>query len=138
KALFESGAYEQALAPLTDAAADPDNVAARDYLEKARKVVQGTQLQKEIQRQIDGLIARGERLLAESRFSEAQVSFEGVLRLDPGHAKAKEQRAAAERLSGEALLSKYLVNQKPLLSILEPQEPEIDGPTVVVVGAASD
>jgi hypothetical protein len=138
KALFQSGAYEKALGPLTDAAADPANATARDYLERARKIVQGTQRQKELQGQIDDLLARGERQLGEGHFSEAQVSFEGVLRLDPGHAKAKERRAAAERLSGEALLAKYLQNQDPLLTILEPQALEIDGPTVVVVGAASD
>jgi len=37
KSLFDAGRYEEALRPLTDAAADPRNEAAREYLKAGRR-----------------------------------------------------------------------------------------------------
>ncbi len=138
KALFEAGEYETALPPLTDAAADPANVAARDLLERARKIVEGTRHQKELQGRIDDRLAKGERLLGAGKYPEAQVSFEGALRLDPGNARAKERLELAERQTGESMFRRFMPNQSPLLTILEPQTSETWGSTVAIVGVATD
>ncbi len=146
KALFEAGQYEQALAPLTDAAADPQNLQARDLLDKARQVVEGMRKTKENQAEIDKLMARGERLLQEQHFPEAQVAFEGVLRLDPGHARAKERLSLAERKTGEAFFIRWFPNEGPSLIFFEPRGRESDGRTfsetlgrtASVAGAATD
>jgi tetratricopeptide (TPR) repeat protein len=139
KSLFEAGEYEKALAPLTDAATDPANAAARELLERARKIVEGTRQQKDLQARIDAFLARGEKQLQTRKFPEAQVSFESALRLDPGNARAKERLDVAERKTGEALFTRWLPNQSPLLTLLEPpQGALISGQTVTVVGVATD
>src|SRR5262249_14337616 len=127
KALLEAGQHEAALAPLTDAAADPQNLQARDLLEKARQIVEGLRRQKELQANIDKLMARGERLLLAQRFPEAQVAFESVLRLDPGQQRAKEKLEAAERRTGEALFAKWLPNEGPTLSFYQPRGNDVEG-----------
>lgn len=138
RALFEAGQYEQALAPLTDAAAEPSSTEARDLLEKARKIVEGMRRQRELQAEIDKLLSQGERLLAASKFPEAQVAFDGVLRLDPGNVRAKERLSLAETRTGEAILARWLPNWSPTLNFFEPRSREIEGPTVAVVGVATD
>jgi tetratricopeptide (TPR) repeat protein len=147
KALFEAGQYEAALPPLTDAAADRQNQQARELLEKARQIVEGMRKQKEIQAQIDRLMGRGERLLQEGQFPEAQVAFEGVLRLDTGHARAKERLSVAERRTGEALFARWFPNEGPGLSFFEPRGQDVDGDrtttetpsrTASVAGVATD
>ena len=84
KALFEAGEYERALAPLTDAAADPGNAAARELLAQARRIVEGTRRQKELQSRIDELLAKGERQLAAGKYPEAQVELRGRAAPGPG------------------------------------------------------
>jgi len=138
KALFDAGQYEQALAPLTDAAAEPSNAEARELLEKARKVVEGLRQQKELRARIEALFGQGEHLLGAGKFPDAQVAFEGVLRLDPGNARAQERLGLAERRTGEAILAKWLPNWPPSLSFFEPKAREIEGPRVSVVGVATD
>jgi hypothetical protein len=146
KALFEAGQYEQALAPLTDAAADLQNQQARQLLEKARQVVEGMRKQKDIQAQIDTLMAQGERLLQDGQFPEAQVAFEGVIRLDAGQARAKERLSVAERRTREAFFERWFPNEGPGLSFFAPRVAEGDGKTVAeapgrtasVAGVATD
>jgi tetratricopeptide (TPR) repeat protein len=140
KALFEAGRYEEALVPLTDAAVDPQSREARDLLAKATKIVQGMRQQKDIQSEIDKLSAKGERLLADAKYPEAQVAFESVLHLDPGNARAKARQALAEGKVGEALFAKWLPNKSPVLTFFEPRaaETEVEGPTVPVWGVATD
>jgi tetratricopeptide (TPR) repeat protein len=138
KALFDAGKYEEALAPLTDASADEGNTAARELLTRARQVVDGLRRQKELRAQIDSLFEHGEDLMRARRFPEAQVAFEAVLRLDPGHARARDRQAEAERLTGEALLARWLPNLEPTLALFEPEKPEVDAPTYSLQGVASD
>jgi tetratricopeptide (TPR) repeat protein len=138
KTLFEAGKYDDALPPLTEAAADPRNVQARELLQKAQSVVEGVRRQQELRRQIDGLLAEAEKLLAARRFPEAQVSLDRLLQLDPGNVRAVERNAFALRMTGEALFSQWLPNQAPALTFFEPRINEIEGPTVAVVGVASD
>ncbi len=102
--------------------------------------------QKEIQAQIDKLMARGERLLQEGQFPEAQVAFEGVLRLDPGQAHAKDRLSLAERKTGEAFFIRWFPNEGPGLSFFAPRGRESEGRTVTealgrtasVAGVATD
>jgi tetratricopeptide (TPR) repeat protein len=140
KKLFDAGQYEQSLAPLTDAAADPRGKEARDLLAKATKIVQGMRQQKDIRTEIDKLLAKGEALFADSKFPEAQVAFESVLRLDPGNVRAKARQAVAEARVGEALFAKWLPNKSPILTFFEPRaaETEVEGPTAPLWGVATD
>jgi tetratricopeptide (TPR) repeat protein len=140
RSLFDSGQYERALGPLTDACADPVSAVGAEacsLLARARQVLEGLRLQKELRAQIDALAARGEELMAAGRFPEAQVAFEGVLRLDSGHARARERLAEAERRTGEALFKRWLPNQEPTLSLFRGEE-EVDSPTVSLQGVATD
>jgi len=138
KGLFEAGKYEEALRPLTDAAADPKNAQARELLQKAQGVVEGVRGQQELRRQIDGLLAAAKQLLAARRFPEAYVNLDRLLQLDPGNVRALERRDFALKMTGEALFSQWLPNQPPALTFFEPRATEIEGPTVAVVGVASD
>jgi tetratricopeptide (TPR) repeat protein len=140
KALFEAGKYEEAVRPLTDSAADPSNVQARELLEKIRKTIESLRQQKDLRQKIDGLLADGERLLGERKSPEAWVKFDAVLELDKTNVRALERKGLAERMMGEALLEKISPNQSPVLTFLEPREHAAvtDGPTVAVVGVATD
>ena len=93
---------------------------ARQLLEKARQVVEGMRKQKDMQATIDTLMAQGERLLQDGQFPEAQVAFEGVLRLDAGLARAKERLTVAERRTREALFARWFPNEGPGAQLLRP------------------
>ncbi len=138
KALFDAGQYEAALGPLTDACADPANGTACDLLTRARQILEGLRKQKELRAEIDRLAAQGEELMKAGRFPEAQVAFDSVLRLDSGHARARERLAEAERRTGEAIVARWLPNQEPALALFEPEGPVLDSPTLSLQGVASD
>jgi len=140
KALFEAGKYEEAVRPLTDSAADPTNVQARELLEKIRKTIESLRQQKDLRQKIDALLADGERLLTEQKFPEAWVKLDAVLELDKTNVRALKLLGLAERMMGEALLEKISPNQSPVLTFLEPRDRAtvIDGPTAAVVGVATD
>ena len=141
KSLFDAGQYERALGPLTDACADPtsaEGAEACSLLARARQVLEGLRLQKELRAQIDALAASGEELMAGGRFPEAQVAFEGVLRLDSGHARARERLAEAERRTGEALFERWLPNREPTLALFEPEAEVVESPTILLQGIATD
>ena len=138
KAFFDAGQYEQALAPLADAAADPSQAAARDLLARARRTLDGLRQQKQLREQIDSAMARGEAFMKAGRYPEAQVAFETARRLDPGHARARERLADAERLTGEALIARWLPNQKPSIVLFEPEDAVLESPTYSLQGVATD
>ncbi len=138
KALFDAGQYEAALGPLTDACTDPTIGEACDLLARARQVLEGLRRQKELRAEIDRLAAEGEELMKAGRFPEAQVKFDSVLRLDSGHARAREGLAEAERRTGEAIVARWLPNQEPALALFEPEGPVLDSPTLLLQGVASD
>ena len=140
RSLFDAGQYEPALGPLTDACADPasaEGAEACPLLARARQVLEGLRRQKELRADIDALAARGEQLMAAGRFPEAQVAFEGVLRLDSGHAGAAKRLAEAERRTGEALFARWLPNREPTLALF-PGEEVVDSPTLSLQGVATD
>jgi tetratricopeptide (TPR) repeat protein len=139
KALVEAAQLEAALGPLSDAAADPTFAEAQQLLAETRKVLEGLRAQKKLREDIDALAARGDEMMKAGRFPEAQVAFEGVLRLDPEHAHAREGLAEAERRTGEALLARWLPNREPSVVILQPAEgPVVDSPTLFLQGFATD
>jgi tetratricopeptide (TPR) repeat protein/Cdc6-like AAA superfamily ATPase len=138
KALVDAGQYEQALGPLADAAADPSQTAARDLLARTRKVVDGLREQKQLREQIESYVARGEAQMKAGRYPEAQVAFEAARRLDPGHARARERLAEAERRTGEALIARWLPNQEPALVLFEPEGPVLESSTLSLQGVATD
>lgn len=141
RALFDAGQYEPALGPLTDACADPgiaEGAEACSLLARARQVLEGLRQQKELRADIDRLAAHGEQLMAAGRFPEAQVAFESVLRLDSGHARARERLAEAERRTGEALFARWLPNREPSLALFEPEAEVLESPTILLQGIATD
>jgi hypothetical protein len=138
RSLFEAGQYEAALEPLTAATADPANLQARELLGKAREAVLRMQKLKEQQAEIDKLLARGEKLFAGGQFPEAQVDFDGVLRLDPGNARARDRLAVAETRIGEAMIARYFPDLEPDLALFWPDAKEIESPTLTVRGVAID
>ena len=84
--------------PLSDAAADPQNGEARDLLMRARQILEGLRLQKELRAEIDTRAARAEELMTAGRFPEAQVAYEAVLRArrrPPARARAAGRGRAA-------------------------------------------
>lgn len=140
KALFEAGRYEEALRPLSDAAADASNRTAVELIERAQRVVAGLRQQKELQLRIDRLLADAEKLLAAEKYPEAQVQLEGVLTLDPGNARARERLNLAETKTGESLFARFFPNRAPVLLMFEPRDREavVEGPSVALVGVATD
>jgi hypothetical protein len=138
KALFDAGMLEASLAPLSDAAADPQNTEARELLTRARQILEGLRLQKELRAKIDAGAARAEELMAKGRFPEAQVAFQAVLQLDAGHPRAREGLAEAERRTGEAIVARWLPNQEPALALFDLGGPIFDSPSLSLQGAASD
>jgi hypothetical protein len=72
------------------------------------------------------------------RFPEAQVALEAALRLDPGHARARERLAEAERRTGEALFTRWLPNQEPTVTLFEGDGAVVESPTLPLQGVATD
>jgi tetratricopeptide (TPR) repeat protein len=138
KRLFDGGHYEAALGPLTDAAADPDYTAARELLARARQIIEGLRRQRELGAEIEELAARGEGLMSQGLFPEAQVAFETLLLLDPGHARARERLAEAERRTGEALFARWFPNREPTLTLFRGEGPIVEAPTFLLQGVATD
>jgi hypothetical protein len=138
RGLIEAGRYQEAIAPLTEAAADPTNAAAAELLAKARRTVEGLRQQRELRVRIDQLLQEAERLLAERKFPEAWVKLESVLDLDRTHARARERLSFAERMTGAALFDRIFPNRPPVLNFFERPATEMEGGTVTLVGVASD
>ncbi len=138
KRLFDAGHYEAALGPLTAAAADPEYAAARELLARTRQIIDGLRRQRELRAEIEELAARGEELMTKGLFPEAQVAFEAVLLLDPGHARARERLAEAERRTGEALFARWFPNRKPRIALFGGEGPIVEAATFLLQGVATD
>ncbi len=138
KAFVEAGRYAEAIEPLTNAAVDIPQ--ANELLKRAQKMREGLKKQRETQAEIDRLLEQGEGLMAAGQFAAAQVSFDGVLRLDPGHTKARERLDVALEKTVETVLAKYQRDERPTLIFPKgpENESEVDAPTVSIVGAAWD
>ncbi|HEY3121160.1 MAG TPA: hypothetical protein VGL15_11095 [Vicinamibacteria bacterium] len=138
RGLIEAGRYKEAIAPLTEAAADPTNLAAAELLAKARKTVEGMRQARDQRVRIDQLLQEAERLLAERKFPEAWVRLESVLDLDHAHARARERLSFAQRMTGEAIFETIFPNRPPVLNFFERPAAEMEGPSLTLVGVASD
>ena len=140
KTFFEAGQYAEAVPPLTDAAASPDNKVARDLLETALKILEGMRQQRELRVRIATLGREAEELLLAGESAQAQVRIANLLRMDPGNVQAKERLAFAEMKIGEALVSRWLPNLQPALTVFAPrtQELEIAADSISIVGVATD
>jgi tetratricopeptide (TPR) repeat protein/Cdc6-like AAA superfamily ATPase len=137
RALFDAGRYEEAVGPLTEASAG-GHAEAAELLERTNQIREGLRLQREERLEIERLFTRGEQLMKEGRFPEAQVAFESLLQLDPGHARAAERLAIAQRRTGEALFAKWLPNRQPEVVLYEREGPVVDTPTLALQGVATD
>ncbi len=138
RTLFEASRYEEAIAPLTEAAADPAGAEAQGLLAQARKLVAGMRAQKELKVRIDTLMAEADALLRGRKGAEAWVKLDRVLQFDPENVKAKERLPFAQRMTGEDLFAAFMPNLPPLLTFFEPKALEVEGPSVGVVGVATD
>ena len=99
---------------------------------------EGLKKLRDTQIEIDRLYKQGEAFVAAGRYDQAWVSFEGVLRLDPEHAKAKERLEYAREKTFDAVFAKYQRDEPPRLTFFKPDSTDVEGPTVSVVGAAWD
>ncbi len=140
RSLFEAGKYEEALRPLTEAAADRSLPEAQRLVDQAQKLVDGLRRQRELQQHLDELTAQGRRLMEQRKFPEAQVLFERALALDPGNVVLRDLASTALDRIGQTILERFMPNRPPLLEILEPgpAETEVEAPSISVVGVAID
>jgi hypothetical protein len=138
RALFAKGEYEQALRPLSEAAADPANTEARDLLARVRATLEGLQHQKDLASRVALLLAQGERLVEERNYPEAMVVLGTILQLDPTHVRARERLEFAERMTGHELFERIFPNQAPVLLFAETPPGQVLSATVAVVGLATD
>jgi tetratricopeptide (TPR) repeat protein len=140
KALFEAQRYEEAVLPLTAAAAHPSMGEARELLAKALQFVEGLRREKHNRGRVETLLAEGIDLLGAKRYAEALVRFEAVLEIDPGHPAALERLRRAEELAGLALMSRWLPDDPPSFTLFEPAaaDSEVESASIALVGVAYD
>jgi hypothetical protein len=138
QALFQAGKYDEARAPLSEAAADPDNAEAARLLSEASRILKGMREQKQLRASTDALLAEAETLLANRQFTRAWAKLGSILEADPGNEKAKEREAYAEHMTGENIFAKFFPNQKPVLTFASAPGPEMEGSRLAVFGVATD
>ena len=138
KALFEAGQYEQALKPLTEAAADPTNREAAILLDRAQKTLNRMRFQKDVRVRIEALLAEGERLIAARQFPQAVVKLNAALELDPGNTLVRERLRYAERMTRDEMFEATFPNQPPVLTLLESPPLEVEGKTLALLGVVTD
>jgi len=144
KTLFDAGRYEEALRPLADAASDPGNTEARALLERARRMSEGLQKQKNLALRIQELLVEAERFMAARAYADAWVRLQSVIELDRNHVKAGERLRSAERLMADDIFGKLFPNQPPVLTFLEPRLGDLGSSfetwsrRIDVVGVATD
>jgi tetratricopeptide (TPR) repeat protein len=137
KALMEAGQYEQALLPLTQAAADPRNEEAAALVKRVRDRLEGIRHQKDVRVRIEALLADGERLIAARQFSDAEVKLRSALELDPGNTLVKDRLQYAQRMTRDQMVEERFPNRPPAL-YLEEQPRDVEVATLLVRGVATD
>lgn len=138
KTFFEAGQYEQALKPLTEAAADPTNLEAATLLDRAQKTLARMRFQKDVRVRIETLVAEGERLLADKQYPQAVVKLGGALELDPGNTLVQERLRHAEQMTRDEVVEKSYPNQPPFLTFWETPPQEVEGSTLALLGVVTD
>jgi tetratricopeptide (TPR) repeat protein len=138
KTLFEAGQYEQALKPLTEAAADATNREAAALLDRAQKTLARMRFQKDVRVRIESLLGEGERLIAAGQFPQAVVKLGSALELDPGNTLVRERLHYAERMTRDEMIESTFPNQPPVLTLLETPPQEVEGRTLALLGVVTD
>lgn len=138
KAFFEAGQYEQALEPLTKAAADATNREAATLLARAQRTLERMRFQKDVRARIDALLAEGQRLITAGQFPQAVVKLGSALDLDPGNTLVAERLRHAEQMMRDQEFEKNFPNQPPVLTFFEPPPEEMEGSTLALLGVATD
>jgi tetratricopeptide (TPR) repeat protein len=138
KSLFEAGQYEQALKPLTEAAADSTNREAASLLDRAQKTLARMRFQKDTRVRIETLLAEGERLIAAGKFPQAVVKLNDALELDKGNTLVSERLRHAERMTRDEMFESTFPNQPPVLTLLEQPPAEVEGRTLALLGVVTD
>ncbi len=138
--LFNAGQYAESMRPLTEAAADPSNSAARELLAQAQLRVQRLREEAERRAEIARLENEADTLFAANRHAEAELKYEEVLRLDPENERARQRRDRALELTAASLLARFFPNLTPQIVLMSPALPsaEVDEPTVKVEGVVTD
>lgn len=140
KTLFDAQRYEEAVLPLTAAAAHPSMGEARELLAKAVQFVEAMRREKYNRGRVEQLMAEGTALLEAKHYAEALVRYESVLAVDPGHPGAQERLRRAEELAGLALMSRWLPDEAPSFTLFEPAaaDGDVESATIALVGVAYD
>jgi tetratricopeptide (TPR) repeat protein len=135
KELLDSGRYEEAIAHLTKAAADPDDHEAKAYLDQAQRHLAAQQRQRDSASAVTRLMTEGKRLMAAGKYAAALVRFESVLETAPENTLARELAEAAS-----SALARQRPNPPPVLSIVDPvaDGAELLDRTVIIEGMAFD
>jgi tetratricopeptide (TPR) repeat protein len=137
KALLDAGQYEQALRPLTEAAADPRNLEAAALVKRVQDRLERMRHQKDVRVRIEALLADGERLIAARQFSDAEVKLRSALELDPGNTLVGERLQFARRMTRDEMLEERFPNQAPVLTLLDPPA-DVDGGSLALRGIVTD
>jgi tetratricopeptide (TPR) repeat protein len=137
KALLEAGQYEQALRPLTEAAADPRNLEAAALVKRVQDRLERMRHQKDVRVRIDALLADGERLIDDHQFSEAEVKLRSALELDPGNTLVAERLQHARRMTKDQMRDETFPNRAPAVSLFD-KPTEVEGGTLALRGYVTD
>jgi tetratricopeptide (TPR) repeat protein len=137
KALLEAGQYEQALRPLTEAAADPRNLEAAALVKRVQDRLERMRHQKDVRVRIDALLADGERLIQAEQYAEAEVKLRSALELDPGSTLVRERLRHAERMTRDEIFEQRFPNRSPTVTVLD-EPTEVEGGTFTVRGVVTD
>jgi hypothetical protein len=138
KALFDGGQYEAALAPLSDAAADPTNLEAKDLLARARQALERLRLQRELRAEIDQRAARAPGALERGplpRSAGGAAVAAAARRQPPARARAAGRGGAAHRRGDRRALA---AQPAAALALFDRAGPVLETPTLSLQGAASD
>jgi tetratricopeptide (TPR) repeat protein len=137
KALLEAGQYEQALVPLTQAAADPKNLEAAALVKRVQDRLERMRHQKDVRVRIDTLLADGERLIKDRQFSEAEVKLRSALELDPGNTLVAERLQHARRMTKDQMRDETFPNRPPAVSLFD-RPTEVEGSSLRLSGVITD
>lgn len=80
---------------------DPENTAARDYIEKIEDILNGRRKYEQKLREAETFYSSGIKYLRENKFEEARDDFENTLRLIANYKDAKERLASISRLKAD-------------------------------------
>jgi len=137
--LANEGKYEEALNPLTEAAAGGDPEAEAE-LERVRRIVERTRLEKTRSQLVQRLEMEAERFAAAESWQQAWAKFTDALDRDPLNVRLRDRLKQVDLRLNEEIRDRYFPPQPPELIFTEPVGIEVDikGDTVMLDGFATD